>query len=380
MVGILPSRRGIATRIDLLRSTGTRHAWRRFRRDRALKPLVPARRRRIVQALWVDAARELGAAVTELAPGRLEIRRGDAVATVTGQILTLNSPSSVTQAWDKPTAFELLAEAGLPFPEQLSFDAGDVEAAAAFLARGPIPCVVKPARSSGGDGVTGEIRLPRELRRAALSASRFCRELLIERQAEGEVFRLLVLDGTTIDVLHRLRPRVTGDGRSTVEELIFAEYDRRLRVDGDAGLKPLATDLDCLLSLERAGLSLRSVPAAGEVVSVKTVTNFNRAEDNHSLGTAVSPGLCAEAAAAAAALGLRLAGVDVVARTPLASLAESGGVIIDLNATPALHHHALVADPAAATRVAVPILSALLASRGRGDQERGAFAPEARIQ
>jgi cyanophycin synthetase len=114
--------------------------------------------------------------------------------------------------------------------------------------------------------------------------------------------------------------------------------------------------------LESTGLSLRSVPDSGEMVSVKTVTNFNRAQDNHSLGTAVSPRLCAEAAAAAAALGLRLAGVDVVAPTPHASLAESGGVIVDVNATPGLHHHALASDPAAATRVAVPILSALLAS------------------
>ena len=354
----LPSRRGIAARLDLLRSTGPLHAWRRFRRDRALEPLVPERRRRIVTALWADAARELQATVTELAPGRLEIRRGQAVAMVKGQTLTLNAQSSIARAWDKPRVYELLADAALPIPEWLAFEAGDVRAAQRFLARGPVPCVVKPTRGSGGDGVTAEIRGPRQLRRAALSAARFCRRLLIERQAEGDVFRILVLDGAVIDVLRRLRPHVTGDGRSTVEELMFAEYDRRIRADGDAGLKPFAADLDCLFSLERAGLSLRSVPARDETVPVKTVTSFNRAEENHSLGTAVSPELGAEAVAATAALGLRLAGVDVVARTPL------GGGIVDVNAIPALHHHALVADPAAATRVAVPVLSALLGSRG----------------
>ena len=324
---------------------------------------MPERRRRIVTALWADAARELQATVTELSPGRLEIRRGEAVAAVKGQILTLNAQSSIARAWDKPRAYELLAEAGLPLPDWLVFEADDLGGAESFLARGPAPCVVKPARGSGGDGVTAEIRSPRQLRRAALSASRFYRELLIERQAEGDIFRLLVLDGGVIDVLRRLRPHVTGDGRSSVEELMFAEYDRRLRAEGDAGLKPFAADLDCLFSLERAGLSLRSVPAAGETVAVKTVTSYNRAEENHSLGTAISPELAAEAVAAAAALGLRLAGVDVVARTPLAPLAASGGVVVDVNAIPALHHHALVAEPAGATRVAVPILSALLGAR-----------------
>jgi cyanophycin synthetase len=357
----LPSRRGIAARLDLLRSTGPRHAWRRFRRDRALEPLVPERRRLIVTALWTEAARELGATVTEYAPGRLEVRRGEAVATVKGQMPTLNAQSSIARARDKPTAYELLAEAGLPVPEWLAFEARDLDAAQSFLARGPVPCVVKPARGSGGDGVTAEIRSPRQLRRAALSASRFCRKLVIERQEAGDVFRLLVLDGAVLDVLRRRRPHVTGDGRSTVEELMFAEYDRRLRADGDAELKPFAADLDCLFTLEGAGLSLRSVPAAGEAVGVKTVTNYNRAEENTSLGVAVSPELVAAAAAAAAALDLRLAGVDVVAPTPLAPLAASGGVIVDVNAVPSLHHHVLVADPDRGTRVAVPILTALLA-------------------
>jgi D-alanine-D-alanine ligase-like ATP-grasp enzyme len=355
----VPTWRGVATRVDLLRSTGARHAWRRWRRDRALDEVVHGRRHDLARAVWADAAGELGATVTEVGPARFEIRLGDAVACAAGQVVALNAPDAVERAADKPTVYEVLAEAGLPVPEHVVFTVRDLRAATAFLERGPTPCVVKPAAGTGGDGVTGGVCSVSDLRRAALSASRFAPRLLLERQADGEVFRLLVLDGEVIDVVHRLRPTITGDGRSTVEELVFAEYDRRLRAERDPGVKPFAVDLDCMLSLEQNGLSLRSVLPVGRSVEVKTVTNYNRPEDNET-ARATARELRGDAAAAASALGLRLAGIDVMTPLPSAGLRAGGGVVVDVNAAPALHHHTHVGDARVATNVAVPILRALL--------------------
>jgi glutathione synthase/RimK-type ligase-like ATP-grasp enzyme len=355
----LPTWRGIVARLDLLRSTGPRHAWRSFRRDRALAAVAAARRRALSRNLWEEAARELGATLTEPAPGRLEIRRGSTATTVVGQTTRLNSGDSMRLAADKPGAYKRLAEAGLRIPEHESFEARDSSAARAFVARGPLPCVVKPATGTGGDGVTGNVRDAAELRRAVLAASRFAPRILIERQVPGDVFRLLVLDGEVIDVVQRLRPSITGDGHSTVEELIVAEYERRIRADDNPGLKPFAVDLDCLFSLKHGGVALGNVLPAGATLEIRTVTNYNRPSDNRTLAD-VSPELRADATAAAAALGLRLSGVDVVTPTPKTSLASAGGAVIDVNATPGLHHHTQVADPDSATRVAIPILRALL--------------------
>ncbi|HEX6490682.1 MAG TPA: hypothetical protein VF002_04840 [Gaiellaceae bacterium] len=360
LAGMLPARRSLVARLDLARSTGLRHAWRRWRRDRVFAKLIPERRERVAAALWAEAASELGAAVRKLAHGQLELRRGSAVTIVRRQLVPLNSPLALELAADKPAAYRLLAEAGLPVPEHLAFEAGETGKARAFLADGPLPCVVKPARGSGGDGVTGEISRPRELRRAVLAASRFSPRLLIEHQLAGEVFRFLVLDGRVLDVVRRSPPAISGDGHSSVEELIFAEYERRIRDDSGPGLKPFVVDLDTIFSLRRAGIRLRAVPPAGAIVRLKTVTNYNRAEENQTVRTAVSTELEAEIASAVAVLGLRLAGVDVVATTVAASLAASGGAIIDVNGHPALHHHAQVADAQGATRVAVPVLRALL--------------------
>jgi hypothetical protein len=60
------------------------------------------------------------------------------------------------------------------------------------------------------------------------------------------------------------------------------------------------------------------------------------------------------------AVGLRLAGVDVVTTDIGRPLVETGGVVTEVNGGPGLHHHYLVADRADATPVAVPVLEKLL--------------------
>ena len=67
--------------------------------------------------------------------------------------------------------------------------------------------------------------------------------------------------------------------------------------------------------------------------------------------------------AAAATLGVRLAGVDVVAPDVETPLVASGGVVLEVNPIPGLQHHYNVAEPEAATPVAVPVLEALFAER-----------------
>jgi cyanophycin synthetase len=63
---------------------------------------------------------------------------------------------------------------------------------------------------------------------------------------------------------------------------------------------------------------------------------------------------------AAKAVGLRLASLEVVTSDLEQPLAQSGGVIVEVNATPGLHYHYQVANPAQAVAVAIPILRSLL--------------------
>jgi cyanophycin synthetase len=133
-------------------------------------------------------------------------------------------------------------------------------------------------------------------------------------------------------------------------------------------------DQDCRASLREAGLSLRSVPARDAEVTVKGVANYGGEADTETVRGEIGAGLREQAARAAAALGVRLAGVDVITRDPTKSLDECGGVVNEVNTTPGLHFHYQVHNQAAMMPVAVPILRVLLglgtgreATEGRAD-------------
>jgi D-alanine-D-alanine ligase-like ATP-grasp enzyme len=350
--------RELATRLALARLVGPLTSWRALRDDLASARMRTMRRLAVSDAIWNEAAAEVGARISMLAPGFLEIRRDGKSTRVIRERVMLNDAVSIQIAEDKQLARRLIADAGLPVPDWCEFSASDADRAYEFLSQGTPPFVVKPATASGGKGITANVRLPSELRRAARAAARWASELILERQAKGDVYRLLVLDGQVIDVLRRLRPRLTGDGRSTIKELLLAENRRRL--SDPSSFVGLPVDLDCLLTLKAQGLGLRSVPRRDATFAIRTVTNHNGETENETVGDPIGEELHGQAALAAAALGLRLAALDIVTPDLRLGLNRDGGVVLEVNPVPALYHHYRVADRSRATKVAVPILSRLL--------------------
>lgn len=352
------ARRELAVRISLARLVGPITSWRAFRADLASARLRATRRRAVAEAIWKEAATEVGATIAILAPGHFEIRKDGKSTRVIRERVMLNDAVSIEIAEDKQLARRLMAESGILVPDSCGFAAREPRQAYDFLSQQTPPFVLKPATASGGKGITANVQLPAELRQATVTAARWASQLILERQAEGDVYRLLVLDGQVIDVVRRLRPRLTGDGRSTIGELLLAENRRRLA--DPWSFTGLPVDLDCLLTLKTQGLALRSVPSRGATVTVRTVTNHNSETENETVDGPIGEKLRAEAVAAAETLALRLAAVDIVTDDLQSGLQESGGVVLEVNAVPALYHHYRVADRSRATKVAVPILRSLL--------------------
>jgi cyanophycin synthetase len=188
-------------------------------------------------------------------------------------------------------------------------------------------------------GVTTGVATKSRLFRAMVHAGGFASEVLIERQVEGGNYRLLYLDGRLLDAVERVPPTVRGDGKSTVKELIVAENEDRLRQGIEASQSLLTIDRELRHTLHQNGYSLRSVPPRDDRVQVKTVVNDNRRWDNLRVSDRVCASLVGAGATAAAAVGVRFAGVDVITPDVTVPLGESGGVIIEVNAMPGLYHH-----------------------------------------
>lgn len=352
--------RRLVGNLDLVQAVGPSIAWEHHSAKRRCRATAEAVRGDVYREIWRDAAEDLDAQVVSLGHGLLQIN-GPGLRTRTWQQhVMLDDSVSLRVALDKPLVSRLLAEAGLPVAESLEFTKPTLARAVEFLEKDDRPCVVKPARGSGGGaGTVCGISTGPELARAAAWASRATTNLLVERQAEGSVHRFLLLDGQLLDVLKNGPPTVVGDGRHAIHELVATENRRRAAAAGRLGLALLSIDRDCLMTLDKADLSLASVPGDGEIITLKTVTNESGPHDNESLGTDVSPALIAQLAGAAAVIGIRLAGVDVVTTDVQGSLDETGGVIIEINGSPALHRHYHVRKPTPTSRTAVPVLKAL---------------------
>ena len=284
-------RHDAAARLDILRTVGFRHAWRRRRAGARYGASVAGRGARVVEGMWQDAAAELGAEMVVLSPTLIEFRLGPAVARVSQQTTPFSDPVSTRLADDKPLAYRILEEAGVPVPARAVVGAGDYAAAAAFAASTAPPFVLKPVQGAGGRGVAGQVRTLDQLKRALVHAGRFSPDVLIEQQAPGDSYRLLFLDGMLLDTLRRPQPRVVGDGLTTIESLIFREAQRRVEDESASGLKPFIVDLDCLFAIEHAGYRLDSVLPPGESIVVKSATNYNGPDENETFPAEAAGGI-----------------------------------------------------------------------------------------
>lgn len=306
--------------------------------------------------MWSRAAAEIGAAVVRSHGDLLTIVRGGVEAKLFRNYTDLDGPVTLRAAGTKPLVHEVLRAHSIPTPDYATFSLNHLSHAVDFL-HAHAPCVVKPASGTGaGAGVTTGVTSRRQLINAAIAAAGFGGELLIERQIAGSNLRLLYLDGSLLDAVERRPPTVVGDGKSSIASLIRSANRDRLVRGARAAQVFLKYDLDVQRTLAEQELSWRAIPESGRVVRVKTVINDNAAMDNVSVVDLVSNDIVEVGRQAADALGVRLAGVDVVTPDLATDLISSGGVVLEINTAPGLYIH----DGKQTMPVAVSILEACL--------------------
>lgn len=239
-------------------------------------------------------------------------------------------------ARDKDLTKRLIAGCGVPVPEGRAA-ATPAEAWEAAQDIG-LPVVVKPSDGNHGRGVMLDLRTQADVEAAFAVAERHGSEVLVERYIPGDEHRLLVLGGKVVAAARGETAWVTGDGRSTVRQLVDAQInsDPRRGVTEDHPLNRLVLEEDesILGDLARQGLSPEAVPEAARKVLIQR--NGNVAID---CTDQVHPEVEHVVALAARIVGLDIAGVDLVAQDISRPLHEQGGAIVEVNAGPGLLAH-----------------------------------------
>lgn len=237
---------------------------------------------------------------------------------------------------NKQYSNRLLQSWGIPTPRQevVTSESGLTSALSSI----GFPCVIKPLDSGGGKGVKAGIR-SREQMIAAYNLARSIKNgpVIVEEFVEGHDHRLFVVNGECIAVVRREPAFVTGNGKSTIRQLI-----RELNVGRSRNMvrsryrRPIPIDEILEEHISIQGWSLDQVLPSDKVVTLRSNANLSTGGASHDVSTAVHKQVFEAVSQLSTSLGLMTMGFDYVTTDISAPPSVSGGKFIEMNTIPGL--------------------------------------------
>jgi len=272
--------------------------------------------------------------------------------------LTENSSCvSVDIACNKELTKNILHEYGIPVP------AGKVvkseQEALEYSEKLGYPVVVKPNYGSHGKGVSINLKNSREVLEAYKIAKEYEDTILVEKYIKGSYYRVLVVGDKVVAASHRISAHVTGNGASTVRELINEENSNPIRGEGhEKPLTKINIDKVAEQHLKKQSMTLDYVPDDGEIVYLRENDNLSTGGVAIDVTDEVHEQNRKLIAQAAGIIGLDVAGVDISTDDISKPLIETGGAIIEINAAPGIrmHHYPYQGTPRNVAKAIVDML------------------------
>ncbi|HQY88302.1 MAG TPA: hypothetical protein PK402_06565 [Tepidisphaeraceae bacterium] len=267
----------------------------------------------------------------------------------------LNTLAAVRVVQDKAICSHMLRRFGYSVPEEITFwqrrkflkapEKRNVEQAIEFAERIGWPVFVKPNDRSQGKAVS-QVWNRRELRVAARRVFRASDVAIVQQACVGRDYRLVVLDGKVIQCYERVPLTVTGDGKSTIQQLLDSSQLDFIKVGRDTTIRVSEA---MRRHLHRAGLSLRSVPEKDRQVRLTEVANLSLGGSSVEATKLVHPSFKKLSKRIAQDLNLRFCGIDLI--TADIRRASPKYIILEVNGSPGLDHYALADEAAQAAWV-----------------------------
>jgi len=215
------------------------------------------------------------------------------------------------------------------------------------------PVAVKPVVGHKGIGVTANVLDEVELKAAFRRAVKAVPEdqavqIIVEHSVQGKDFRILCINGRFVAATERRPAFVTGDGTSTIAELI--DRENRSSVRSDTPTSPLGKikiDDALELYLEQQNLSLKTVLASDQTVYLRKVANLSSGGFSIDATPNVHPDNIILAQDVAQHFRLTCLGIDVVAQDLSRSWKDGNFGIIEINSAPgiSMHLRPAIGDP-----------------------------------
>lgn len=246
----------------------------------------------------------------------------------TSHIATQASTSKIVTA-------EMLSLAGMPSPRTFSVSSAN-HAMSVFKREGFTSAVIKPNSTDRGLGVHTSLTVETELVSAYQGAKKYG-QVILQEQADGDDFRILVVDGKIMGVTHRKPFSVVGTGVSTIRELIDCKLKWRATHPFYRGFNNISAEsLDIKLMLEKQGMTYESIPEHSRSVLLRSNANVSSGGEHEEVTDICHPDVKQLALDCVALFGLDIAGVDYITPNITKSWTDGSGKICEINPTPAL--------------------------------------------
>ena len=309
-------------------------------------------------AALVEEAKRRGIPVRRLNNYSLvQLGLGKNLRRIQATLSDYTSAIAVEIAQDKDDTKRVLGNIGLPVPK--GDVANTIERALEIVDEIGYPVILKPLDASHGRGISGRIDNDETLHEAWNDAREYSTRIVVEQYAEGRDYRVLVINGRVVACAERIPACVTGDGTSTVAQLIEHENrDPRRGVGHTKTLTKLPVDSRTVGYLRKHDLTLESVPEKGQIVYLRGTANLSTGGTAIDRTDEMHPDNVTACEMAAGIIGLDIAGIDVLTPDISVPFRENGAVIIEVNAGPGIrmHIHPTEGTP---RNVAAPIIDML---------------------
>ena len=267
------------------------------------------------------------------------------------------SHAGVEVAGNKNRTKAMLDDAGVPVPRGTTVYSE--EGLRDAIDRLGFPIVTKPLDGNHGKGATIRIMDWEEAAAGLKAAQAYSRAVIVEQFVEGFDFRLLVVNGKLIAAAKRTPAAVTGDGSSTIQQLIDeVNKDPRRGVGHEKVLTAIKADKHTTDILKSKGLTLESVLPAGETMYLKSTANISTGGTASDVTDQMHPYNVLLAERVAGIVGLDICGIDLMAHDIAVPLNESRGAVIEVNAAPGFRMHISPAE-GLPRNVAAPVVDML---------------------
>lgn len=208
------------------------------------------------------------------------------------------------------------------------------------------PIVMKPIAGQHGKQVVVGIS---DLAEAEQHFKQYNQPVLFEEMLQGTEYRVVCVNYTFVAAAYRKPAFVTGDGKSSIQELIDQKNQHPWRGKGHTSpLTEIVADEKVIANLAEKNLTLNSILDPNQEVFLRKTNNLSTGGEPHEVTDQVHPDNKKVFEQIARACDLSILGIDFMCQDISRPVSDQTGYgVIEVNASPGLrmHHYPIQGQP-----------------------------------